>query len=64
MADHQVTWAGLRELVRERFPNNELATEIAAREAVNAKKTAAYAAKLDSAVLTYLSFLVDQSELS
>jgi hypothetical protein len=41
MADHQATWARLREMVRERFPDDDLAAEIAAREAFNAEEAAA-----------------------
>jgi hypothetical protein len=38
----------LRKLARERFPNNELAAEIAEREAFDTEESAAYAADLDA----------------
>jgi hypothetical protein len=40
----------LRELACERFPNDELAAKIAAREAFDAEETEAYAADLDAQV--------------
>jgi hypothetical protein len=43
MADHRAIGV---ELAREHFPDNELATEIAAREAIVAEEAAAYAADL------------------
>jgi hypothetical protein len=50
MADHWVTWMRLRELARERFPDDDLAAKIAAREAFDAEETTAYAADLDAQV--------------
>jgi hypothetical protein len=50
MADDRVTWVRLRELAREHFPNDELATKIAAREAFDAEETEVYAADLDAQV--------------
>jgi hypothetical protein len=49
MADHRATWASQRELAHERFPNDEIAAEIAAREAFDAEEMATYAADLDGA---------------
>jgi hypothetical protein len=40
----------MRQMARERFPDDELAAEIAAREAFDAEEMAAYAANLDAAV--------------
>jgi hypothetical protein len=40
----------LRELGRERFPDDKLAAKITVREAFNAKETLAYAADLDTQV--------------
>jgi hypothetical protein len=50
MADHRATWVRLRELVRQRFPNDDLAAEIAARELFDAEETAAYTADMDAQV--------------
>jgi hypothetical protein len=47
MVDHRATWVRLREVARERFPNDELVAEIAAREAFDTDETAAYASNLD-----------------
>jgi hypothetical protein len=50
MADHRAIWVRLRELAWERFPDDELAVEIAAREAFNVEESAAYAVDLDAQV--------------
>jgi hypothetical protein len=49
MADHRATWARFREVVRQRYPNDDLEAEIAARKLFDAEETAAYAADLDDA---------------
>jgi hypothetical protein len=41
-------WARLREVVRERFPNDDLAADIAARKTFNTEEVAAYTADLDT----------------
>jgi hypothetical protein len=50
MADHRATWVRLRQIAGKRFLNDELATEIAAREAFDAEETTTYAADLDPTV--------------
>jgi hypothetical protein len=40
----------LREVARQRFPDNDLAVEIASREIFDAEQTAAYATNLDAQV--------------
>jgi hypothetical protein len=50
MANHRATWVRLRKMARERFLNDELVMEIAAREAFDTKETATYAADLDAAI--------------
>jgi hypothetical protein len=50
MADHRATWVRLRQIARKRFLNDELATEITAREAFDAEEMATYAANLDPTV--------------
>jgi hypothetical protein len=45
-----VTWARLREVARQRYPDDDLATEAAARAHFDAEETAAYAAGLDAQV--------------
>jgi hypothetical protein len=47
MADHRATWVRLRDIAREHFPDDELAAEIAMREAFDAEESAAYTANLD-----------------
>jgi hypothetical protein len=48
MADHQATWARLREVARQRYPDDDLAAEVAARALFDAEETAVYAADLDA----------------
>jgi hypothetical protein len=48
MADHWATWARLREVARQRYPDDDLAAEDAARALFDAEETAAYAADLDT----------------
>jgi hypothetical protein len=50
MEDHRATYVRLRELVCARFPDDELAAEIAVREAFDAKETTAYTPNLDALV--------------
>jgi hypothetical protein len=50
MSDHWATWVRLREEAWEWFPDDEVAAEIAAREAFDAEEMAAYAADLDAQV--------------
>jgi hypothetical protein len=40
MVDHRATWVRLREMARERFPDDELAAEIATREAFDTEELA------------------------
>jgi hypothetical protein len=51
MADHRATWVRLRELAQQRFPDDDLAAEISARELFDAEETAMYAADLDAQVV-------------
>jgi hypothetical protein len=48
--NHRATWVRLRKMARQRFSNDPLAAEIAAREAFDAKESAAYATDLDTQV--------------
>jgi hypothetical protein len=48
MADHRITWVRLREVTWQRFPDGDLAAELAAKELFDAEKTTAYAANLDA----------------
>jgi hypothetical protein len=57
MVDHRVNWVRLREVVQQRFPNDDLVAEIAVRELeiavrelFNAEETVVYAADLDAQV--------------
>jgi hypothetical protein len=50
MADHRVTWVRLRELARQRYPDDDLAAEICTRELFDAEETAPYAVDLDAQV--------------
>jgi hypothetical protein len=50
MEDHRVTWARLREVARQRFPDDNLAAELAVRELFDAEEATAYAADLDAQV--------------
>jgi hypothetical protein len=44
MADHRATWVRSREVARQRFPDDDLAAKIAARERFDAEETAPYVA--------------------
>jgi hypothetical protein len=48
MANHGATWARLREVARQRYPDDDLAAEAAARELFDAEETATYATDLDA----------------
>jgi hypothetical protein len=48
MADHQATWARLREVARQRYPDDDLAAEAAARALFDAEEAPSYAADLDA----------------
>jgi hypothetical protein len=50
MADHRVTWVRLREVAQQRFPNDDLAAEIAVRELFDAEEMVVYATDLDAQV--------------
>jgi hypothetical protein len=47
MADHRATWARLREVARQRYPDDDMAAEAAARALFDAEEAASYAADLD-----------------
>jgi hypothetical protein len=48
MADHRATWARLREVARQRYPDDDLAAEVAARALFDAEEMAAYSADQDA----------------
>jgi hypothetical protein len=48
MANHRVTWARLREMARQRYPDDDLVGEAAARVLFYAEEAASYAADLDA----------------
>jgi hypothetical protein len=48
MADHRATWARLREVARQRYPDDDLAAEAAVRALFDAEEAAAYVADLDA----------------
>jgi hypothetical protein len=48
MADHRATWARLREVARQRYPDDDLAAEVAARALFDAEEMAAYTADQDA----------------
>jgi hypothetical protein len=48
MADHQTTRVRLREVARQRFPDDDQAAENAARALFDAEEAAAYAVDLDA----------------
>jgi hypothetical protein len=50
MVDHEATWGEVEGAGAERFPDDELATEIVVREAFDVEEAAAYAADLDAQV--------------
>jgi hypothetical protein len=50
MTDHQATWVRLREVARQRYPDDDLAVEVAVRALFDAEETAVYAADLDAQV--------------
>jgi hypothetical protein len=48
MADYRATWARLREVAQQRYPDDDLAAEATARALFDAEKAASYAADLDA----------------
>jgi hypothetical protein len=48
MADHHATWVRLREVARQRFPDDAQAAEVAARALFDAEEAAVYVADLDA----------------
>jgi hypothetical protein len=48
MADHRATWARLREVVWQRYPDDDMAAEAAARALFDAEEATSYAADLDA----------------
>jgi hypothetical protein len=50
MADHRATWVRLREVARQCFPDDDLASEITARELFDAEDAAAHATDLNAQV--------------
>jgi hypothetical protein len=48
MADHQATWVRLREVALQRYPDDDMAAEAAARALFDAEEAASYAADLDA----------------
>jgi hypothetical protein len=50
MADHRATWVRLREVARQRYPDDDMAAEAAARALFDAEEAASYAADLDARV--------------
>jgi hypothetical protein len=48
MADHRATWVRLREVARQRFPDDDQAAENATRALFDVEEAAAYAAELDA----------------
>jgi hypothetical protein len=47
MADHWATWVRLRALARQRYPDDDMAAEVAARALFDKEEAASYAADLD-----------------
>jgi hypothetical protein len=47
MTDHRATWVRLREVARQRYPDDDMAAEATARALFEAEETASYAADLD-----------------
>jgi hypothetical protein len=50
MADHRATWVRLRKVAWQRFLDDDLAVELAARELFDDEEPAAYVADLDAQV--------------
>jgi hypothetical protein len=48
MADHRATWARLREVVQQCYPDDDMASEAAARALFDAGEAASYATDLDA----------------
>jgi hypothetical protein len=48
MADHWATWARLRAVARQRYPDDDMAAEAAARALFDKEEVASYAADLDA----------------
>jgi hypothetical protein len=47
MEDHWATWVRLREVARQRYPDDDMVAEATARALFNAEEAASYAADLD-----------------
>jgi hypothetical protein len=48
MADHRATWVRLREVARQRYRDDDMVAEAAARAFFNTEEAASYAADLDA----------------
>jgi hypothetical protein len=48
MADHRATWARLREVARQRYPDDDLEAKAPARALFDIEEAASYAADLDA----------------
>jgi hypothetical protein len=48
MADHRATWVRLREVARQRYPDDDMAVEATARALFETEEVASYAADLDA----------------
>jgi hypothetical protein len=48
MADHRATWVRVREVARQRYPDDDMAAEATARALFDAEEAASYAADLDA----------------
>jgi hypothetical protein len=48
MADHRATWVRLRAVARQRYPDDDMAAEAAARALFDKEEAASYATDLDT----------------
>jgi hypothetical protein len=48
MEDHRATWVRLREVARQRYPDDDIVAEAAARALFDTEEAASYAADLDT----------------
>jgi hypothetical protein len=48
MVDHRATWARLREVARQSYPDDDMAAEATARALFDAEEAASYAVDLDT----------------
>jgi hypothetical protein len=48
MADYRATWVRLREVARQRYPDDDMAAEAVARALFDTEEAASYAADLDA----------------